>query len=178
MKKTYPQDNANTFFAAYKVLAVMGQAGALEFEKATCEIFKVIFGLNTVHVGPIGNTPDVYVEASSEGWGGIIDTKSYRGNYSVTGDQKRRMIDVYIPEVNKYGSGKYPLAFFSYIAESFGKNINSQILEIYTKTRVQGSAMPVDVFIRMAEDYATGKINLEKVRELFALNKEVQFSDL
>ena len=70
-----------------------------------------------------------------------------------------------------------PLAFFTYIAGSFGNNINSQIAAIQKDTGVNGSAMPVDLFINLAQDYAEKGYDHEFLRNIFSVNREVSVSD-
>lgn len=173
----YPHGNINDFFLSYKEFAHMGTAGARDFEIATCEIFRKIFKMRAEHIGPIGNTPDVFIE-SEEGYCGIIDNKAYKNSYSISGDHKRVMEDVYIPKVNDYVDAKHPLAFFTYIAESFGKNIDSQVRSIHDDTGVCGSAMPVDIFINIAQDYAEKGYDHTFLKKVFSVNREVRLSDV
>ena len=175
--QNYPNGNIDDFFLSYKELAYMGTAGATDFEKATCEVFKKIFKMKAIHVGPIGNTPDVFVQSDEEGFCGIIDNKAYKNGYSISGDHKRVMEDEYIPNYKAYGQTDLPLAFFSYIAGSFGNNINSQLSTIINDTGVSGSAMPVDIFINFAQDYANNKDH-NSIRNIFSVGREVQLSDL
>ena len=174
----YKNGNVSDFFAAYRELAYMGRAGATDFEKATCEIFHKIFGMRAEHTGPIGNTPDVFVESSEYKFCGIIDNKAYKNGYSISGDHKRVMKDVYIPNYKKYGKTKFPLAFFAYIAGSFGKNINTQLDEIHKNTGINGSAVPVYIFINIAQDYAEKGLTHDFLKKVFSLNREVTLSDI
>ena len=175
--QNYPHGNIGDFFASYKELAHMGTAGARDFELATCEMFRKIFQMRAEHVGPVGNTPDVFVESPAFGYCGIIDNKAYKNGYSISGNHKRVMEDVYIPNYKEYGKTKMPLAFFTYIAGSFGNNINSQIAAIQKDTGVNGSAMPVDLFINLAQDYAEKGYDHEFLRNIFSVNREVSVSD-
>ena len=88
------------------------------------------------------------------------------------------MKDEYIPNVKTYGDAKYPLAFFTYIAGSFGTNINSQIASLNNETGVCGSAMPVDLFINIVQDYAEKGYNHDVLRTIFSVNREVRLSDI
>lgn len=176
--KNYPKGNIKDFFVSYKELAYMGISGARDFELATCEMFKKIFKMKAEHVGPIGNTPDVFVESVEFGFCGIIDNKAYKNGYSISGAHKRVMEAEYIPNYMKYGKTTVPLSFFTYIAGSFGKNINSQISTIYRDTNIKGSAMPVDLFINLAQDYAENGYTHEFLRDIFTVNREVQLSDI
>ena len=176
--QNYPHGNIDDFFLAYKELAHMGTAGARDFEVATCEMFRKIFHMKAEHVGPMGNTPDVFVESKEFGYCGIIDNKAYKNGYSITGDHKRVMEDVYIPNYKEYGHTSTPLAFFTYIAGSFGRNINSQISEISQDTGVNGSAMPVDIFIDMAQNVAEKGYNHFYLKNVLSVNREVGIADL
>jgi len=178
LTKNYPHGNISDFFLSYKELAHMGTSGARDFELATCEMFRKIFGMKAVHVGPIGNTPDVFVAAEDDGWCGIIDNKAYKDGYSITGNHKRTMEAVYIPNYKAYGKTNLPLAFFTYIAESFGANINSQLMTIHSDTKVNGSAMPVDLLIDLAQDYAEKGYNHATLKRIFSVNREVRVSDI
>ena len=174
----YPHGNISDFFLSYKELAHMGTSGARDFETATCEMFRKIFKMQAKHVGPIGNTPDVFVESSDGEYCGIIDNKAYKNGYSITGNHKRIMEDVYIPNYKQYGNTELPLAFFSYIAGSFGANINAQINEIRKDTGINGCAMPVDLFIDLAQDYAEMGHDHRFLKKVFSVNREVRVSDL
>ena len=77
MTNNYPHGNIDDFFLSYKELAHLGTVGARAFEEATCEMFRKIFHMRAEHVGPIGNTPDVFVESEELGYCGIIDNKAY-----------------------------------------------------------------------------------------------------
>ncbi len=176
--QNYPHGNISDFFLSYKELAHMGTSGAKDFEIATCEMFRKIFKMKAEHVGPIGNTPDVFVESEEYGYCGIIDNKAYKNGYSISGDHKRVMEDVYIPDYKKYGKTSLPLAFFTYIAGSFGSNINSQLSVITEDTGVNGSAMPVDILINLAQDYAEKGYSHDELKRIFSLNKEIRIMDI
>lgn len=176
--RCYPNGNISDFFLSYREYAHMGTEGARDFELATCEIFKKIIKMRVKHVGPIGNTPDVFVESEEGKYCGIIDNKAYKNGYSVSGAHARVMKDEYIPNVKTYSDAKYPLAFFTYIAGSFGTNINSQIASLNNETGVCGSAMPVDLFINIVQDYAEKGYNHDVLRTIFSVNREVRLSDI
>ena len=175
--ENYPHGNIDDFFLAYRELSRMGRSGSLEFELATCEMFKKIFHMKTDHVGQIGNTPDVFVESEESGYCGIFDNKAYKERYSISGNHKRVMEDVYIPTYRSYGHTDKPLAFFAYIASSFGNNIDSQLNEIIRDTGINGSAISVDLFINLAQDYAAQGLTHLFLKELFSVNREIRLSD-
>lgn len=170
--------SVDDFLLTYKNYAYGGRKYALEFELATVEIFRKMFKMNAKHIGSIGNTPDVFVESEIEKYSGIIDNKAYESGYSIIGDHKRRMTDEYIPNVKKYANAKYPLAFFSYISTNFGKNINEQLREITNITKINGSAIPVDIFIKFVENYQKNGYNHKHIKKLFSFNKKISVEDL
>lgn len=176
--KNYPQGNIADFFGAYRESAHLGKAGARDFEIATCEMFGKIFNMRAKHVGPLGNTPDVFIESDEAGYCGIIDNKAYKNDYSISGNHRRVMEHEYIPNVGVYGNTKYSLAFFTYIAGSFGSNINSQIQTICRDTSLSGSAITVDILINLAQDYAENGYDHNKLRDIFSVNREVQLLDI
>lgn len=176
--KNHSEGNLDDFFAAYKELAHMGTAGATDFEVATCEMFKKIFHMDTMHVGQIGNTPDVVIKSDDEKYCGIIDNKAYKNGYSIVGDHKRRMTDEYIPNYKTYGKTNYRLAFFAYIAESFSSSIDDQLKSIVDCTGVNGSAMPVDILIDFAQDYAKKGMTHKDIEKIFSVDRQVRLSDI
>lgn len=176
--KTFPHGSTDDFFLTYKDYAYGGRKYAAEFELATVEIFRKIFGMTAKHVGSIGNTPDVFVESDAERYCGIIDNKAYENGYSIPGDHRRRMVDEYIPNVEAYAGAKYPLGFYSYLSTDFGKKINEQLKSITDETGVNGSAMPVDLMIDFAQDYASKGYNHRNVLDVFSVNRKVSISDL
>lgn len=176
--QNYSHGNIDDFFLSYRELAQLGKKGARDFELATCEMFRNIFHMKAEHVGPIGNTPDVFVESEDFGYCGIIDNKAYKNGYSISGNHKRVMEDVYIPNYRIYGKTSSPLAFFTYIAGSFGSNINSQVSSISKDMGINGSAMPVDIFINIAQDYAEKGLDHLFIKKVFSVNREVTLADI
>lgn len=173
--KYYPHGAVGSFMTEYFEMAFKGRDEATEFEKATVELFKEVFGFETKHTGPIGLTPDILILSDKEGYIGIIDNKAY-SKYTISNDHKNRMIHNYI---NTYNSGqKYPLAFFSYIAGGFGKNIDSQIKEIVDETKVHGSAVSVSNVIKLVDYYKVKGYNHKKVRDVFSVDRQVLMADL
>lgn len=83
--KFYPNGAIGSFIREYFEMAFRGRDNAIEFEVATVEIFKNVFGLRAEHVGLIGLTPDVLVLSDSDRFVGIIDNKAY-SKYSITND--------------------------------------------------------------------------------------------
>lgn len=173
--KFYPRGAVGSFMAEYFEMAFRGRDDAIDFELATVELFKGVFGFESEHVGPIGLTPDVLVLSDPCGYIGIIDNKAY-SKYSISNDHKNRMVHNYI---NTYSSGqKYPLAFFSYIAGGFGANIVSQIEDIHQITGVSGSAISVSNLISLVQNYQVKGYDHEKIKEVFSLNRQVMVKDV
>lgn len=175
--KIYPHGAIGAFMTEYFEMAFKGRDEATEFEKATVELFKNVFGFDAKHVGPIGLTPDVLVLSDSDGYCGIIDNKAY-GQYTVSNDHHNRMVYNYIGNLANYYNGSLPLAFFSYIAGGFGKNINNQIKKITDETSVNGSAISVSNMIQLVENYKPLNYDHKKIRSIFSVNRQILMSDL
>lgn len=170
----FPRGGLEGFWARYREMAFAGRDEATEFERATATLFRELFGFNAEHVGPQGNTPDVYIESAESEYCAIIDNKAYRA-YSITGDHFRRMKDVYIP---RYQHQRYPLAFFTYIAGGFCRTINNQISNLADETGISGCAIDVDTLIEFAERYEINRYNHETIRRLLSVNRSVSLQDL
>ena len=172
--RKYPHGAIGSFMSGYFEMAFKGRDEATDFEVATVEIFNNVFGMRAKHVGPIGLTPDVLVISDDAGYRGIIDNKAY-SKYSITNDHKNRMVYNYIPS---YLEDKYPLAFFTYIAGGFGKNIDSQLNDITSATNVNGSAISVSNMINLAQNYSENGYDQLQLKDIFSLNRQVTLSDI
>ena len=174
LQEYYPRGAVGSFMTEYFEMAYKGKDEAIEFEKATAELFQDIFGFETKHIGPIGLTPDVLIISNERGFVGILDNKAY-SRYSITNDHKNRMVHNYIPA---YSKEKYPLAFFSYIAGGFSSSINSQIQGIVDQTSVHGSAIGVTNVIKLVENHNDTVYDHERIKQIFSLDRQVLSSDL
>ncbi|MDR2905855.1 MAG: hypothetical protein LBU73_07875 [Helicobacteraceae bacterium] len=175
--KLYPRGAIGSFMTEYFEMAFRGRDNATEFEKATAELFKTVFGFETRHIGTIDLAPDVLVLSDGEGYCGIIDNKAY-SKYTISNDHHNRMVHNYTGGLKNYYDGKLPLAFFSYIAGGFGKNIDSQIKNIVAETGVHGSAVTVSAIISMVEQHNVTKYSHKKIQELFSMDKQILLQDL
>jgi hypothetical protein len=174
LQKHYPHGAIGSFMTEYFEMAFKGRDEATDFELATVELFKNVFGFKAEHVGPIGLTPDVFILSNESKYVGIIDNKAY-SKYSISNDHHNRMVHNYI---KTYSQQKYPLAFFSYIAGGFGTNINSQIMKIVDETSIHGSAMSVSNMIKLVENYQSKGYNHNKIRKIFSLDRKILLSDV
>ncbi len=175
--KLYPHGAVGSFMTEYFEMAFKGRDEAAEFEKATVELFRIVFGFETQHVGPIGLTPDVLILSDEEGYAAIIDNKAY-SKYTISNDHHNRMVYNYINNLSNYYNGSYPLGFFSYIAGGFGKNINSQISDIVSETKIHGSAVSVSNIIKMVECHQQSPYSHARIRDIFSADRQVLLSDL
>jgi hypothetical protein len=175
--KNYPHGSIGAFMTEYFEMAFRGKDDAIEFEAATVRLFNNVFGYQAEHVGPIGRTPDVLLISDEYGYVGIIDNKAY-SKYTITNDHRNRMIQNYIGNLDNYYTGVYPLAFFSYIAGGFGKNIDSQISGIAEETQVHGSAIGVANMIKLVEKYSDGEFAQRKIRDLFSIDRQIRIGDI
>lgn len=175
--RLYPRGAVGSFMTEYFEMAFKGRDEATEFEKATVELFRDVFGFETHHVGPIGLTPDVLLLSDSDGYCGIIDNKAY-SKYTISNDHHNRMVHNYIEGFNNYCHSTNPLAFFSYIAGGFGSNINGQLMRIVKETGIHGSAVTVSNVIQMVEKQQLTPYNHAQIKSLFSLDRQVLITDL
>ena len=158
-------------------MAFKGRDEATDFEKATVELFRDVFGFNAKHVGPIGLTPDVLLLSDEEGYCGIMDNKAY-SKYTISNDHHNRMVHNYIGNLSNYCDYESELAFFSYIAGGFGSNINSQLAKITDETGVRGSAVTVSNIIKMVEKQQINPYTHMQIKNLFSVGRQVVLGDL
>lgn len=175
--ETYPHGSVGAFMTKYFEMAFKGRDEATEFEKATVELFQNVFGFKAKHVGPIGLTPDVLLLSDSDGYQAILDNKAYH-KYTINNDHYNRMVYNYIGNIENYSQMNKPLAFFSYIAGGFGRNIDKQLNAIVSATGVNGSAMSVSNMIKMVEQHTDQPYSHQKIRDIFSLNRQVLMSDI
>ena len=173
----YPNGSVSAFMTEYFEMAFKGREEATEFEKATVELFKDVFGFNASHVGPIGLTPDVLLLSDNEGYQAIIDNKAYM-KYTISNDHHNRMVHNYIGGLSNYSKSSAPLAFFSYIAGGFGSNIDKQLNAITDVTGINGSAMNVSNMIRMIEKHQEKPFSHSTIRDIFSVNRQIVLSDI
>jgi len=173
----YPHGAIGSFMTQYQEMAFKGREDATDFEKATAAIFQDSFGFSAEHVGPIGLTPDVLLLSDSAGYQAIIDNKAY-SKYSISNDHRNRMVHNYIEQLASYSHSAYPLAFFSYIAGGFGRNISGQIKSIADETGVHGSAISVFNIIKLVEKNKDTPYSHASIKEIFSKNRLVELRDL
>lgn len=175
--ETYPSGSVGAFMTKYFEMAFKGRDEATEFEKATVELFRDVFGYKTRHVGPIGLTPDVLLVSDDDGYQAILDNKAYH-KYTISNDHYNRMVHNYIGNFKNYASADYQLAFFSYIAGGFGTNIDSQIHSIFDATGIPGSAMSVTNLIKMVEKNQDEKYSHSDIRTILGCNRQILLKDI
>ena len=175
--KLYPHGAVGAFMNEYFEMAFKGRDEATDFEKATVELFRDVFGFDAKHVGPIGLTPDVLLLSDSAGYCGIIDNKAY-SKYTISNDHHNRMVHNYIGGFSNYCDSENELAFFSYIAGGFGSNIDKQLLKITDETGVHGSAVTVSNIIKMVENQQKQPYSHIQIRDIFSLDRQIALSDI
>lgn len=175
--ETYPKGSVGAFMTKYFEMAFKGRDEATEFEKATVELFRDVFGYRTKHVGPIGLTPDVLLVSDSDGYQAILDNKAYH-KYTISNDHYNRMVHNYIENITNYSHEGLPLGFFSYIAGGFGSNIDTQIRAINSATNVNGSAISVSNIIKMVERNEICKYSHKEIRDILGVNRQILLKDV
>lgn len=175
--KLFPRGAINAFMTNYFEMAFKGREDATEFEKATKEIFEKVFGYEARHVGPIGLTPDVHIISNDACYQGIIDNKAYL-SYTINNDHHNRMVRNYIGELSRYSDCLFPLAFFTYIAGGFGRNIDGQLDRVRAETGISGSAITVSNVIKMVELHQQQPYTHNKIKDILSVGRLVSITDL
>jgi hypothetical protein len=177
LSKLYPHGAIGSFLSNYFEMAFAGRDNAIEFERATTEVFESIFGFHATHIGSQGLTPDILLRSEQFEFQGIVDNKAY-SRYSISNDHRNRMIHNYINGFRNYSKHTDPLSFFAYISGGFGINIDSQIESISKETGVVGSAISISIFISLIDEHIQKPIDQNAIRKIFSLNRQVLMSDL
>lgn len=179
--KTYPHGAIGAFMSSYFEMAFKGREECTEFEYATTELFRDVFGYEAKHLGQTGSksAPDILLLSDGEGYQAIIDNKAY-SKYSITGDHHNRMVHNYIEKISTYSESAFPIGFFSYIAGGFGKTIDKQIQDEVKESGVHGSGITVSNFIKMVENQQSGarEYSHSELREIFSLDRQVMLEDI
>lgn len=181
LQKAYPHGSVGAFMASYFEMAFKGRDECTEFEIATTELFRDVFGYDAVHLGQTGSksAPDVLLLSDSEGYQAVIDNKAY-SKYSISGDHHNRMVHNYLERISSYSPSAYPIGFFSYIAGGFGKSIDKQIQDEVRESGVHGSGITVSNFIKMIENQQNGvrKYTHKDLRAIFGLDRQIMLKDV
>ena len=181
INRTYPHGSIGAFMASYFEMAFKGTEEAVDFEKATTELFRDVFKYKAIHLGQTGSksAPDILLLSDKEGYQSIIDNKAY-SKYSITGDHHNRMVHNYIEKISTYSDSAYPIGFFTYIAGGFGKQIDRQIQSEVEESGVHGSGITVSNFIRMIENQSNGNIvySHKDLRRIFGIDRQVRLEDI
>lgn len=181
LNKVYPHGAVGAFLSSYFEMAFKGREECTEFEVATTELFKDVFGYNAKHLGQTGSksAPDILLLSDSEGYQAIVDNKAY-SKYSISGDHHNRMVYNYLKRIQSYSSSLLPIGFFTYIAGGFGKSIDKQIQDEVKESGIHGSGITVSNFIKMIENHQNGVRNYshKDLRSIFSLDRQVALKDV
>lgn len=181
LRRAYPHGSIGAFMASYFEMAFKGREECTEFEVATTELFRDVFGYNAIHLGQTGNksAPDILLLSDTDGYQAVIDNKAY-SKYSISGDHHNRMVHNYLRRIRAYSAYLYPIGFFSYIAGGFGKTIDKQIQDEVRESGIHGSGITVSNFIKMVENHQNGvrKYSHKDLRSIFSLDRQVLLKDV
>ncbi len=181
LNKTYPHGTVGAFMSSYFEMAFKGTEEAVDFEKATTQLFHEVFKYTAIHLGQTGSksAPDILLLSDGEGYQSIVDNKAY-SKYSITGDHHNRMVHNYIEKISAYSDSTFPIGFFTYIAGGFGKQIDRQIQAEVKESGVHGSCITVSTFIKMIENHTSGKRTYShgELRRIFGMDRQVRQSDI
>ena len=82
-----------------------------------------------------------------------------------TGNHKRVIEDIYLPDVYKYVDAKCSIVFYD--KESFGKNIDNQVRVICYHRGVNGAALPLDIIKIIAHNHAEKGMTINLLKGFF-----------
>ncbi len=167
--------------SSYFEMAFQGTEKAVDFEKATTELFRDVFHYKAKHLGQTGSksAPDILLISDLEGYQAVIDNKAY-SKYSITGDHHNRMVHNYLEKIRNYSDVEYPIGFFSYIAGGFCKQIDKQIQQEVEESGVHGSGITVSNFIKMVENQTSGErtYSHRELRAIFGMDRQIRLHDI
>ena len=181
IQKLYPHGSIGAFMASYFEMAFKGREECTEFEIATTDLLRDVFGYDAHHLGQTGSrsAPDILLLSDSEGYQAIVDNKAY-SKYSISGDHHNRMVHNYLEKIGTYSTSQYPIGFFTYIAGGFGNMIDWQIQSEVKESGVHGSGITVTNFIKMIENHQNGshRYSHQELRYIFSLDRQIMMQDI
>lgn len=177
--ETYPNGAVGGYLSNYRNMAFQGRDEAIDFEKATTNLFQDIFGYKAIHLGQTGakSAPDVLLVSDKEGYQAIIDNKAY-SKYSISGDHHNRMVHNYLEHINNYSSCSHPIGYFTYISGGFVPHINKQIMNEVNESGIHGSGITVSNLIMLIEDHMENPYSHAELRKIFGLDRQILLSDI
>lgn len=177
--KNYPHGAVGGFLASYYEMAFKGRDEAIDFEKATTNIFRDILSYDARHLGQTGSksAPDVLLISDEDGYQAIIDNKAY-SQYSISGDHHNRMVHNYLENISRYSDSNYPIGFFTYIAGGFISTINKQLKSESEESSVPGSGITVGNMIKLVEKHQEQPYSHSELRRIFGIGRQILITDL
>ena len=179
LTSTYPNGALSGYLINYRNMAFKGKDEAIDFEKATANLFRDVFGYDARHLGQLGavSSPDVLLISDNDGYQAIIDNKAY-AQYSISGDHHNRMVYNYIKGIKNYSDSNYPIGFFTYICGGLANGIDQQIKKEVASSGTHGSAITVSNLISMIDKQATSPYSHLELRRVFGIDRQVHLSDI
>jgi hypothetical protein len=170
----------NFFDANYIDMANSRGRKAIDFEKATGDIFKDRFNFNVEHTGQktrpdeVGGYSDLFLVALDEYHCAIIDTKS-SASYALNAPDYRAMAYDYIPSYCELSSGgkNKKLEFCAYVAGGFSNSIDAKLINLKRETRIPVSAITADDLLRVCK---TGLKQVD-IRQLLSIGRKLDIND-
>jgi Restriction endonuclease FokI, C terminal len=176
-------DGLSNFENNYLEMAQNGKISAIEFEKATAEIFSTIFRYTVSHVGQIkpksdsnGGNTDVIFTSDTEYYCGLIDTKAIK-NYQISNNDKNKLIINHIPNAKEHSNGK-PIKAFIYVSCSFKQAFNARIAKVVSEIGIHGCGITANNLIRLMNKVRTHCIDHLQLIKLFSIDREITSLDI
>lgn len=173
----HPNGELGPFLTKLNEMAHQGREEARDFELATAEVFRKVFGFEAEQIGQKGRQPDIWVKDPASGYSGIIDNKAIK-DFSISHTAESVMTNTYIPAYRH--SGGNDLAFFMYIAAGLKPTINRGLSNIIEQTGVGGSAIDIATFIELVLQYEGNhhESRRNSLRDLFSIGRAILLSDV
>lgn len=169
-----PAAGESRFLDRYEAMAFSGNDEAINFEKATQEVFQRFFGLKARHIGQGGTVPDVEVSATT--WSAIVDTKAYAA-YDLPQDHQLRMITNYVPRY-RGRIDELPLACFLYISGGFARSFNAKLSTVIDRAECPGAGIAIRQWRKLISEFSASPRTGDELNQLFTLGREVTSTDV
>jgi hypothetical protein len=177
LQRLHPNGELGPFLTKLNEMAHQGREDARDFELATAEVFRKVFGFEAEQIGQHGRQPDIWVKDPANGYSGIIDNKAIK-DFSISHTAESVMANTYIPAYRS--NDGHDLAFFMYIAAGLKPTINRGLSNIIEQTGVGGSAIDIATFIDLVLQYedTQHESGRDALRDLFSIGRAISLSDV
>ncbi|MFA6469824.1 MAG: hypothetical protein WCW35_13055 [Bacteroidota bacterium] len=170
------ESSLSIYESTYLDISKGGQKSAIQFEKATCSLFRDVLLFDARHTGQkvkkggVGAFADIFIIALDKKHCAIIDAKA-SPRYYLSSDDYHKMVGNYIPNYMQLSDGrKLILEFCTYVAGGFHGEINKKLKEIECQTSIPASAISSFDLLNICK-HKFAKSDQPKIRKWFSESK-------